>query len=63
VLKVLAGPSLTEINGRREIVPHHEEKIIYRVADAIRLEANHLCIYSTYEYYYCQLGGNVDMIF
>jgi hypothetical protein len=63
VFKILVGPSLTEINSRREIVPHHEEKIIYRVADAIRLEANHLCIYSTYEYSYCQFGGNVDIIF
>jgi hypothetical protein len=63
VIRVLIGPSLTEINRRREIVPHHEEKIIYRLADSVRLEANHLCIYSTYEYYYCQLGGNIDVTF
>lgn len=63
VFKVLIGPSLAEINSRREIVPHHEEKIIYRVADAVRLEINNFCIYSTYDYHYCELGGNVEIMF
>jgi hypothetical protein len=63
VFKVLAGPSVVEINNHRNIVPYYDAKLIYRVADSVKVEANHMCVYSTNDYYYCQIGANVNVAF
>lgn len=62
-LNINAGPSLVEINNHSQLVPYHEEKMVYDVDDDLKLEVNNMCTYSINAYHYCQIGGNINIAF
>ena len=63
VFKFSAGPSLVNIDSRREIVPFYDVKVIYNTEKVGKYSIGYSCLQTTYEYTFCQLGGNVQINF
>lgn len=61
--KFSAGPSLVNINDRRELVPYYDVKLIHNTNNAGKFTVGYMCQETTLDYKYCQLGGNVQLNF
>lgn len=63
ILKVSAGPSIVNINSRRELVPYYDIKILYDVNKVGKFTIGYNCLESTFEYKLCQVTGNFQINF
>jgi hypothetical protein len=63
VLKASAGPSLINIQQRREIVPFYDVKIVYNNEHIGKWNLGYTCDQTTFEYKFCQAGASVQLTF